>query len=1132
MSRPSGFLHLVFVLSMILALGLLQGCSCDTEDETPDEPYCFGGDCPDTDDDDDASGDNGPVIQSIIGNSSDQPGRIANGIIITGKNLGTLEKAGSNGVPTVTVISQDDPSLTGVLEIVSANESSVEAKLFPELESWVEEGKAFYTVTLSNDVGKDSKEDVNILQGEQGVSGPQGPSGPEGPIGPPGITGDQGAMGPTGPSGPQGLTGTDGAMGPSGPAGADGATGPTGADGATGPSGPTGADGATGPSGPAGADGATGPSGPAGADGATGPSGPAGADGATGPSGPAGADGATGPSGPSGPTLWTQTGSDIYYNDGNVGIGDDTPDYLFEVNLSESAATGVKGIVMGGGDSGSPITAEGDFSMATGLGTTASGYASAAMGEETTASGNRSIATGNDSIASGHNSVAMGNDANASEYVSVALGDNTTASGTRSSAIGYRTTASGSFSTAMGNATSATASSSTSMGYNTTASGTTSIAMGQGTTASGKQSIAMGREIEAQGDYSFGIGLQDFAAGSEPVIVNDSVMAIMGGAGVGIETVDPKAELHVNGSVIVGNQSLTCAADTAGAMQYNAGNYFEYCDGTSWSNLQGADGADGATGPTGPTGADGAQGPSGPAGADGADGATGATGPSGPAGADGADGPSGPSGPSLWTQNSADIYYNDGNVGIGDDTPDYLLEVNLSESGATGVKGIALGGGNASYAIAAEGDYSLATGYGTTASGDYSTATGYRTTASGKYSTAIGSMAVANNLYSTAIGAENKASGVASTSIGYQTTASGDSSTAMGRDVKVSGKDSFGIGLQDFGTTPNISRTNVMAIMGGDGVGVDTIDPKARLHVNGEIIVGNSGLGCSADAAGAIRYNSGALQVCNGSSWSATKGGSISGPAESLPHHSLPFDLSWAGGFGGANSIDSTFVTQIASALKDAGVSATIDPVTGRYEFEAVKTWSEDEDGITYTEGDVTIGSENDDSDLILYGQFESFDDVYVHGDTTLLASLEVGQDYQGEYALSVHGAGFASDGWYKPSDLRLKKDVEPLYGALDAMLQLHGVSYEWRDASCHDDQRHLGMIAQQVERVFPEWVKTDPGGFKALSYEGFEALTVEAIRELKAENDALREKIEELDEVKSELVKIKAMLKEMKPST
>ena len=42
-------------------------------------------------------------------------------------------------------------------------------------------------------------------------------------------------------------------------------------------------------------------------------------------------------------------------------------------------------------------------------------------------------------------------------------------------------------------------------------------------------------------------------------------------------------------------------------------------------------------------------------------------------------------------------------------------------------------------------------------------------------------------------------------------------------------------------------------------------------------------------------------------------------------------------------------------------------------------------------------------------------------------------------------------------------------------------------------------MIAQEVETVLPDWVSTTPEGYKLLAIRGFEALTVEAFRELQA---------------------------------
>ena len=58
-------------------------------------------------------------------------------------------------------------------------------------------------------------------------------------------------------------------------------------------------------------------------------------------------------------------------------------------------------------------------------------------------------------------------------------------------------------------------------------------------------------------------------------------------------------------------------------------------------------------------------------------------------------------------------------------------------------------------------------------------------------------------------------------------------------------------------------------------------------------------------------------------------------------------------------------------------------------------------------------------------------------------------------------------------------------------------------------------MIAQEVEEVFPEWVKTDSEGYETLSIGGFEALAVEAMREL---NDKIASIQEENKQLKNQL--------------
>jgi hypothetical protein len=81
-------------------------------------------------------------------------------------------------------------------------------------------------------------------------------------------------------------------------------------------------------------------------------------------------------------------------------------------------------------------------------------------------------------------------------------------------------------------------------------------------------------------------------------------------------------------------------------------------------------------------------------------------------------------------------------------------------------------------------------------------------------------------------------------------------------------------------------------------------------------------------------------------------------------------------------------------------------------------------------------------------------------------------------------------------------------------MLKLRGVNYEWKEPG--KDGRlpgvQTGVIAQEVEKVFPEWVGTSAGN-KYVTFRGFEALTIEAVRQLSEENRALKDKNRELED-------------------
>ena len=151
---------------------------------------------------------------------------------------------------------------------------------------------------------------------------------------------------------------------------------------------------------------------------------------------------------------------------------------------------------------------------------------------------------------------------------------------------------------------------------------------------------------------------------------------------------------------------------------------------------------------------------------------------------------------------------------------------------AFGYKSVASGVG--SFAIGSQ-DTALiagafAIGTNADATGILSMALGTNTRASNTYATAMGNATLASGINSTAMGFTTIASGNYSTAFGNTTVADGLNSTVFGNNMIVNGDYSFGINLST--TVSTITNNNTMAIMGGY-VGIGANSPARRLHVIG-----------------------------------------------------------------------------------------------------------------------------------------------------------------------------------------------------------------------------------------------------------------------------------------------------------
>ena len=94
-------------------------------------------------------------------------------------------------------------------------------------------------------------------------------------------------------------------------------------------------------------------------------------------------------------------------------------------------------------------------------------------------------------------------------------------------------------------------------------------------------------------------------------------------------------------------------------------------------------------------------------------------------------------------------------------------------------------------------------------------------------------------------------------------------------------------------------------------------------------------------------------------------------------------------------------------------------------------------------------------------------------------------------------------------SDRNQKKNIQNLAGALEKLRYVEGVSFMMKNDSKNNVE--LGLIAQDVEKVYPMLVHIDPSGVKSLNYMGMIGPLVEAIKELDTENQRLRRQVQEL---------------------
>ena len=110
----------------------------------------------------------------------------------------------------------------------------------------------------------------------------------------------------------------------------------------------------------------------------------------------------------------------------------------------------------------------------------------------------------------------------------------------------------------------------------------------------------------------------------------------------------------------------------------------------------------------------------------------------------------------------------------------------------------------------------------------------------------------------------------------------------------------------------------------------------------------------------------------------------------------------------------------------------------------------------------------------------------------------------------AIGGNGASNVQFVTASDERLKENIQPITGSLDKVLALNPVSYTWKENGEHIK---AGFVAQEVEKVLPEYTDTEDDEMKTKSLTGgmtagYIAVLTKAIQEQQAQIEALQSEI------------------------
>ncbi len=160
-----------------------------------------------------------------------------------------------------------------------------------------------------------------------------------------------------------------------------------------------------------------------------------------------------------------------------------------------------------------------------------------------------------------------------------------------------------------------------------------------------------------------------------------------------------------------------------------------------------------------------------------------------------------------------------------------------------------------------------------------------------------------------------------------------------------------------------------------------------------------------------------------------------------------------------------------------------------------------DADGgdVTFKDGGTEFGNiSNSSSDMLIQSSVSDKDMIFKGNDGgSTITALTL--DMSGAGAATFNSSVTAGGDVTAFSDMRIKHDIQTIEGALAKVSDMRGVYFKRNNG-----EAGTGVIAQEIENILPEVVKD--GEYKSVAYGNMVGILIEAIKELKAEVEKLKE--------------------------